>query len=105
MKEMVRAIFAPGLTAGAVGELLDRLLSRLSRCRLWPFIRLGKTIRRHRDGILAARRLKLSNVNHPERHGTLRLWGAMFDDLVGRPVSAVRIFGVTPPALCRCKST
>ena len=62
MKEMVRAIFAPGLTVEAVGELLDRLLARLSRCRLLPFIRLGKTIRKHRQGILAARRLKLSNA-------------------------------------------
>jgi transposase len=62
MKEMVRAIFAPGLTATAVDELLDRLLSRLSRCRLRPFIRLGGTIRKHRQGIIAARRLKLSNA-------------------------------------------
>ena len=62
MKEIVRAIFAPGLTVGAVGELLDRLLSRLSRCRLRPFIRLGRTIRKHRNGILAARRLNLSNA-------------------------------------------
>ena len=62
MKEMVRAIFAPGLTVDAVGGLLDRLLARLSRCRLRPFIRLGKTIRKHRHGILAARRLKLSNA-------------------------------------------
>jgi transposase len=62
MKEMVRAIFAPGLTVDAVGELLDRLLARLSRCRLRPFIRLGKTIRKHREGILAARRLGLSNA-------------------------------------------
>jgi len=62
MKEMVRAIFAPGLTVAAVAELLDRLLARLSRCRLRPFIRLGRTIRKHREGILAARRLKLSNA-------------------------------------------
>ena len=62
MKEMVRAIFAPGLTVDAVDELLDRLLARLSRCRLRPFIRLGKTIRKHRQGILAARRLGLSNA-------------------------------------------
>ena len=55
MKEMVRAIFAPGLTVEAVGELLDRLLARLSRCRLKPFVRLGNTIRKHREGILAAR--------------------------------------------------
>lgn len=62
MKEMVRAIFAPGLTVEAVSELIDRLLARLSRCRLRPFIRLGKTIRKHRNGILAARRLRLSNA-------------------------------------------
>ena len=34
MKEMVRAIFAPGLSVGAVAELIDRLLARLSRSRL-----------------------------------------------------------------------
>jgi len=62
MKEMVRAIFAPGLTVDTVAELIDRLLSRLSRSRLKPFVRLGRTIRKHRDGILAARRLKLSNA-------------------------------------------
>jgi transposase len=62
MKEMVRAIFAPNLTVAAVAELIDRLLKRLSRSRLKPFIRLGRTIRKHRDGILAARRRKLSNA-------------------------------------------
>jgi transposase len=62
MKEMVRAIFAPGLTVDAVAQLIDRLLARLSRCRQQPFIRLGRTIRKHREGILAARRLKLSNA-------------------------------------------
>jgi transposase len=62
MKEMVRAIFAPGLTVDAVAELIDRLLARLSRSRLKPFVRLGRTIRKHREGILAARRLKLSNA-------------------------------------------
>ncbi len=62
MKEMVRAIFAPGLGERTVADLIDRLLSRLSRSRLKPFVRLGRTIRKHRDGILAARRLKLSNA-------------------------------------------
>jgi hypothetical protein len=45
MKEMVRAIFAPGLTVEAVSELLDRLLARLSRSHLKQFVRLGRTIR------------------------------------------------------------
>jgi transposase len=62
MKEMVRAIFAPSLTVDDVTQLIARLLSRLSRSRLEPFIRMGRTIRKHREGILAARRLKLSNA-------------------------------------------
>ena len=33
------------------------------RSRLKPFIRLGRTIRKHPDGILAPRRLKLSNAH------------------------------------------
>ncbi|MGH8965245.1 MAG: transposase, partial [Actinomycetes bacterium] len=73
LKEMVRAIFAPGLTVNAVGELLDRLLARLSRCRLPPFIRLGRTIRKHRDGILAARRLKLSNARAEALNNRVKL--------------------------------
>lgn len=73
MKEMVRAIFAPGLTVQAVGELLDRLLARLSRCRLRPFIRLGRTIRKHHDGILAARRLGLSNARAEALNNKVKL--------------------------------
>jgi transposase len=73
MKEMVRAIFAPGLTVEAVDELIDRLLSRLSRCRLAPFIRLGKTIRKHREGILGARRLKLSNARAEALNNKVKL--------------------------------
>jgi transposase len=73
MKEMVRAIFAPGLTVEAVSDLLDRLLARLSRCRLRPFIRLGRTIRKHRKGILAARRLKLSNARAEAQNNKVKL--------------------------------
>jgi transposase len=62
MKEQVRAIFAAGLTVEQVSTLIERLLARLSRSRLKPYIRLGRTIRQHREGILAARRLKLSNA-------------------------------------------
>lgn len=62
MKEMVRAIFAKGLSVETVTGLIDRLLARLARSRLKPFIRLGQTIRKHRSGILAARRLNLSNA-------------------------------------------
>ena len=73
MKEMVRAIFAPRLTVEAVDELIDRLLARLSRSRLKPFVRLGRTIRKHRDGILAARRLKISNARAEAMNNKVKL--------------------------------
>jgi transposase len=73
LKETVRAIFAPGLTVAAVTELMDRLLSRLARSRLKPFVRLGRTIRKHREGILAARRLKLSNARAEALNNKVKL--------------------------------
>ena len=73
MKEMVRAIIAKGLTVEQVSELLDRLLARLSRCRLPPFVKLGKTIRKHRPGILAARRLMLSNARAEALNNKVKL--------------------------------
>lgn len=73
MKEMVRAIFAPGLTVDAVAELIDRLLARLSRSRLKPFVRLGRTIRKQREGILAARRLNLSNARAEALNNKVKL--------------------------------
>jgi transposase len=73
LKEMVRAIFAPGLSEHAVSELIDRLLARLSRSRLKPFVRLGRTIRKHRDGILAARRLKLTNARAEALNNKVKL--------------------------------
>jgi len=73
LKEMARAIFAPDLTEHTVAELIDRLLDRLSRSRLEPFVRLGRTIRRHRKGILAARRLKLSNARAEAMNNKVKL--------------------------------
>ena len=73
MKEMVRAIFAPRLSVTAVAKLIDRLLARLSRSRLEPFIRLGRTIRKHREGILAARRLNLSNARAEALNNKVKL--------------------------------
>jgi transposase len=73
LKEMVRAIFTAGLTVHAVAELIERLLSRLSRSRLKPFVRLGRTIRKHRQGILAARRLKLSNARAEALNNKVKL--------------------------------
>jgi transposase len=53
----VRGIFQHSLTLEDVAVVIDRLLSRLARSRPQPFVRLGQTIRKHRDGILAAIRL------------------------------------------------
>jgi transposase len=72
-KETVREIFKPGLSVAAVAELIDRLLARLSRSRLAPFVRLGRTIRKHKDGILAARRLGLSNARAEALNNKVKL--------------------------------
>jgi transposase len=80
LKEAVRAIFTPELTVADVELLIDRLLSRLARSRLEPLIRLGKTIRKHRDGILAAIRLGINQgrteaLNNKVRLITRRAYG------------------------------
>jgi transposase len=72
-KETVREIFKPGLSVAAVEKLIDRLLARLSRSRLPPFVRLGRTIRKHKDGILAARRLGLSNARAEALNNKVKL--------------------------------
>ena len=61
MKESLRAIFAGDLEIDEVNEMLDHWCQRASRSRLSSFIRLSKTIRTHRDGILASIRLGVSN--------------------------------------------
>lgn len=73
LKEATRAIFAPGLTVADVEVLIDRLLSRLARSRLEPLVRLGKTIRRHRDGILAAVRLGINQGRTEALNNKVRL--------------------------------
>jgi transposase len=80
LKEAARGIFEHGLTLEDVEVLIDRLLSRLSRSRLEPFVRLGKTIRKHRDGILAAIRLGINQgrteaLNNKVRLITRRAYG------------------------------
>jgi transposase len=61
-KEELRAIFAGGLTDEETAELLDRWCARAQRSRLQPFVKAGRTIRKHREGILAAIRLGLTNA-------------------------------------------
>ena len=73
LKEALRGIFAPGLSLDDVTVLIDRFISRASRSRLDPFIRLAKTITRHRDGILAAIRLGITNARTEALNNKVRL--------------------------------
>ncbi len=73
LKEALRGIFAPGLSVEDVDELLTRFCSRASRSRLAPFVRLAKTIRKHRDGVLAAVRCGLTNARVEALNNKVRL--------------------------------
>lgn len=61
LKEALREIFAGDLDENDAAELVDRWCSRAQRSRLEPFVKLARTIREHRQGILASVRLGLSN--------------------------------------------
>lgn len=73
LKEAFRAIFAGDLNPDAVAELIDRWISRASRSRLTPFVKAARTIRRHRDGILAAIRLGINNGRAEGLNNVVRL--------------------------------
>jgi len=79
-KEALRAIFAGDLDPQEVTGLLDRWCGWAQRSRLEAFVKLGRTIREHRHGILAAIRLGLSNGRVEGRNAGIRLiarraWG------------------------------
>ena len=61
LREAFRAIFAGDLNTDAAAELIDRWISKASRSRIDAFVKTAKTIRKHRDGILAAIRLGINN--------------------------------------------
>jgi transposase len=65
LKEALRAIFAGDLDENEVAELLDRFASKASRSGLKPFVTLAQTIRKRRDGILAA--IRLGSEQRPAR--------------------------------------
>ena len=73
LKEALRAILAPGLSPADVAALLTRFCSRASRSRLQPFVKLSRTIRKHRQGILAGIRLKVNNARHEALNNKARL--------------------------------
>src|SRR6266542_1308706 len=73
LKEAFRAIFAGDLDTDTVAELIDRWISRASRSRLPAFVKTAKTIRKHRDGILAAIRLGINNARAEGLNSVVRL--------------------------------
>jgi transposase len=73
LKEAFREIFAGDLNPDEAAELIDRWCSRASRSRLAPFVKAAKTIRKFRDGILAAIRLKINNARAEGLNNHVRL--------------------------------
>jgi transposase len=72
LKEELRALYHLPYPSLA-GEHLAAWLAWASRSKLKPFIRLARTIRRHRDGILAAIRLGLTNARLEGLNSKVRL--------------------------------
>jgi transposase len=73
LKEALRAIFAPDLSVEDIELLLDRFISRARRSRLQAFVKLAATIRKHRDGIIAAVRLGATNARAEAINNKVRL--------------------------------
>ena len=73
LKEALRGIFDPDLRHSDVGPLLDRWCAWAQRSRIPGFVRLARTIRAHRDGILAAVRLDLTNARVEGLNNRVRL--------------------------------
>jgi transposase len=71
LKEQLRQIYR--LPAAAAERLLDRWLMWARRCRLPAFVKLARTIREQRDGILAAIRHGLSNARIEQVNTQIRL--------------------------------
>ena len=80
LREAFRAIFAGDLNTEQVTELLDRWIAKASRSRIDAMVKTAKTIRKHRDGILTAIRLRINNgrakgLNNHVRLITNRAYG------------------------------
>jgi transposase len=72
LKEELRLLYQLDDPALAPAHL-DAWLAWATRSRLGPFVKLARTIRRHRDGILAAIRLGLSNGRLEGLNSRIRL--------------------------------
>ena len=72
LKEQLRALYHLD-DPGQAPAHLDAWLAWASRSKLRPFIRLARTLRRYRDGILAAITLGLTNARLEGLHSKVRL--------------------------------
>jgi transposase len=72
LKEALRDVYRLR-TFGAAHQFLDRWLAWACRSRIPSFVKLSKTIRAHRDGILAAVELGLSNSKLEGLNSKIRL--------------------------------
>ena len=61
LKEELRGLYGAGVDVDAAAAHLDRWLAWAQRSRLRPFVKLQRTIRRHREGLLDAVRIGISN--------------------------------------------
>ncbi|MGH3630818.1 MAG: ISL3 family transposase [Sciscionella sp.] len=73
LKEALRAVFAGDLDPDTVARLLDRWCAHAQRCRIPEFVKVGRTIRKHRTGIDAAIGRDLSNGRHEGLNNKIRL--------------------------------
>jgi transposase len=73
LKEAFRAIFAGDLTVEQAGELIDRWISRACRSLLPAFVKVAKTIKKHRQGLIAALRLGINNARAEGLNSVVRL--------------------------------
>lgn len=73
LKEAFRAIFAGDLDEQQTATALDRWCAKASRSGLLAFIKVAKTIRKHRDGVLAAIALGINNARAEGLNNHVRL--------------------------------
>lgn len=73
LKEAFRGIFAGDLTPEEAAVLIDRWISKASRSGIPAFVAVAKTIRKHRDGILAALKLRINNGRAEGLNNVVRL--------------------------------
>ena len=73
LKEAFRAIFVGDLDVNDTAAMLDRWCAKASRSRLASFVKVATTIRKFRDGILAAIRLGVNNARAEGLNNHVRL--------------------------------